>query len=339
MADRTGARSRVLACLVIGTSLGYLALAGAAGFLAILAATALFAVFETGVMPITMSVSLAVLRNAGPHAYGFVRVWGTIGFFVIVVGFPWVLKAYQKWSGLAQEPGGPSQPGLEIMFVVASVLVFLAALISFRLPREGSVALRAARGDWRSLFGNTAFVRFLLFVFVAYIMLHGPMWFFPVFIRSRGGDIDTIRGMWILMLAVEVPLILFTGVGLTRFGARGLLMIGILASGLRWTLCGMVDDLFWLYPIQALHAVTVVGVLLGAPLYLDSVAPEQLRSTAQGLYSMVGMGMAGITSNMGAGWLLEHAGTDALYLIGGIGSLVLGCFTYWMLPSPEKAIE
>lgn len=339
VADRSGARSRILAFLAAGTSLGYLALAGAVGFWGIISAMALLAVFETGVLPMTMSVSLAVLRNAGPHAYGFVRVWGTIGFFLLVVGFPWLLKGYQELRGWVPQPGGPSQPGLGMMFVVAAGLVFVAALISLRLPREGAVSLRAVRGDWIGLMKNGAFVRFLLFAFVAYMLLHGPMWFFPVFVRARGGDIDAIRGMWILMLAVEIPLVLLTGSGLKCLGARGLLAIGILASGLRWTLCGMIDDLFWIYPIQVLHGVTVVGVLLGGPLYLDAVAPEQLRSTAQGLYSMVGMGLAGIVSNLGAGWLLENVGIDAPYLVGGIGALVLGGFTWYLLPEPEKFNE
>src|SRR4029453_6820096 len=60
----------------VGSALGYLVLAAAGGFWAILFATATIAVFGTAVLPITISVSLAILRDAGPHAFGFVRVWG-----------------------------------------------------------------------------------------------------------------------------------------------------------------------------------------------------------------------------------------------------------------------
>ncbi|HEX9879747.1 MAG TPA: MFS transporter, partial [Candidatus Binatia bacterium] len=280
VADRTGARRRVLAYLAAGTCLGYVLLAGAVGFPFIVAATAFLAAFETGVLPTTMSVSFAVLRDAGPHAYGFVRVWGTVGFFLLVLSFPSLLERYQEARDLVPEAGGPSQPGLEIMFLVSAGLVLLASLISLRLPREGAISLRAARGDWRALLKNRTFLRFLVFSFAAYVLMHGPIWLFPVFIRSRGGDLDTIRGMWILMLAVEIPLMLSTGSGLKGLGARGLLAVGILASGLRWTLCAAVSDPFWLYPIQVLHGVTVVGVLVGGPLYLDAVSPERLRSTA-----------------------------------------------------------
>ncbi len=336
VADRTGARSRVLSFLSFGASLGYLALGMASGFPAIVLANAALAVFATAVLPITVSVSLAVLRDAGPHAFGFVRVWGTLGFFLLVVGFPWMLNLYQTMRGLVPQPGGASEPGLEIMFLVAAGLVFVAALTSLALPREGVVSLRAVRGDWRVLMRNGAFLRFLLFTFAAYVLLQGPMWLFPIFIRSRGGDIETIRGMWILMLAVEVPLVLSTGSGLKRLGARGLLALGVLAGGLRWVLCGVIDDLHLLYPVQALHGVTVVGLLLGGPLYLDAVAPERLRSTGQSLLSMVGVGIAGIASNAGAGWLLEHVGPEAPYIFAGIGSLVLGTLVWWILPSTDQ---
>ena len=57
--------------------------------------------------------------------------------------------------------------------------------------------------------------------------MHGPMWLFPIFIRARGGDLNTIRNMWILMLIVEVPLVLSTGSGLKRLGARGMLTVGV----------------------------------------------------------------------------------------------------------------
>ena len=143
--------------------------------------------------------------------------------------------------------------------------------------------------------------------------------------------------MWVLMLAVEIPLVISSGAGLNRFGARGLLTLGVLAGGLRWTLSGFVNDLYVIYLIQMLHGVMVAGLVLGAPLYLDTVVPERLRSTGQALLSMVGVGIGGIASNAGAGWLLEHLGPDAPYIFSGIGSLILGSLVCWILPSTEGA--
>jgi PPP family 3-phenylpropionic acid transporter len=333
VADRTGARGRILAFLTAATGLGYLAMWLAEGFRAIALATAAMALVGTALFPILISVSLAILRDAGSHAFGYVRVWGTLGFFALVIVFPSLLRQFEIPPTIAEKISSVAQPGLGLMFPIIAALAFIAAIIGLFLPNRGFVALRADRGDWRELLHNRSFRRFLLFSLLANFLMHGPMWFFPLFVRSRGGDLEMIRGMWMLMLTVEIPLVLSTGRGLERFGARGLLAVGLLVGGLRWGLCALITEPTLLFAIQALHGVTVVGLNLGSPLYLDVVAPEKLRSTAQGILSMVSMGIAAMMSNISAGWLVEKGGTDALYLISGLGCLALGLLTWFILPA------
>jgi len=336
VADRTGARSHIVAFLSLGSIFGYLWLAGANGFVAIILATAMLAVFGSAVLPITISVTLATLHDAGSHAFGFVRAWGTVGYLLMVLVFPWLLARYQRAYGLVPGTGGVSEPGLEIMFVVTAGLVVVSSGLGLFLPRGRAVSLRAQPNDWKLLLSNRPYIRFLFFSFGAYLLSNGPMWLFPIFVRSRGGDIETIRSMWLVMLIVEIPLILATGSGLKRLGARGLLGVGVIVGGLRWILCALVQDIYLLSMVQVLHGVTVVGLLMGGPLYLEVIAPQKLRSTAQALLSMVGVGIAGIASNLGSGWLLENAGVDILYAVAGIGSTVLGCLVWWILPKPES---
>ncbi len=339
IADRTGARGRVLALLTCVTAAGYLGLGLADGFGAIAAATTAMAFAGTALFPLMTSVSLAILRDAGPHAFGHVRAWGTIGFFVTVLVFPWLLEFHPASEGTASAGRAISEPGLGLMFPIIAALVLCAALIAFALPRQGAVALRAGRGDWRELLRNQPFLRFLFFSLATHLLMHGPLWLFPLFVRSRGGDLETIRGMWILMLVIEIPLVLSTGSGLKRIGARGLLTMGLVVGGLRWLLCALITDVHLLFAVQVLHGVMVVGLNLGSPLYLDVVAPEKLRSTAQGILSMVATGIAGIASNSAAGWLVDQGGTDLLYLLCGIGSLALGLLTHWILPAAKTRDE
>lgn len=336
LADRTGARSRTLAFLTGGTALGYLGLGLVDGFWPIVLATCALALVGTAVFPMMTSVSLAILRDAGRHAFGHVRAWGTVGYFILIMSFPWMLQVFWVPPQNGAYAPGVSQPALGLMFPITAALVLAAAFIAFFLPKKGAVALRASRGDWRELIHNRAFVRFLLFSLIAHFLMHGPMWLFPLFVRSRGGDLGTIRDMWVLMLLVEIPLVLMTGSGLKRLGARGLLAVGVLVGGMRWTLCALITDPPLLFAVQALHGVTVVGLNLGSPLYLDLVAPEKLRSTAQGVLSMVGSGVAGMASNVSAGWLMDRGGIDLLYLICGIGALALGGLAWLILPAADR---
>jgi PPP family 3-phenylpropionic acid transporter len=320
LADRTGSRSGVLAWLGIGALLGYLALFSAQGFAAILLATAALACFQAPLIPATVSVTLALTRDAGPHAFGHMRVWGTVGFFICVVAFPPALHAVQELRGLVTDAAGVSQPGLEVMFPAAGALLLLGALVAFALPRRGAISLRAPRGDWHRLLRHGPFLRLLAFSLVAYLCLQGPMSLFPIFVRAHGG----------------IPLIALSGAGLARLGPRGLLAVGVLAGGLRWTVCGLAPSLAWIYPVQMLHGVVVAGLVIGGPLYVEAAVPERLRSTGQGILAMVGVSVGGISSQLVAGWLLEHVGPNAPYIAGGIGALLLGALVPFLLPPASR---
>jgi PPP family 3-phenylpropionic acid transporter len=332
LADRTGSRSRVLALLSFGAAAGYLSLGFVQGFAALLAATVLLALFATAMVPTAMSVTFALAAGDRARAFGRMRVWGTLGFLLLVVGFPHLLDGLQAARGLVRTPGGPSEPGLEVMFPITAGVVALGALFALALPRGGEMALRAPRGDWRRLLRHRPFVRLLAFALVAYGCLQGPMSIFPVFVRSLGGTLDSVSDMWILMLALEIPLVFWSGSSLARVGPRGLLAIGVLAGGVRWTACGLAPDLAFIVPFQILHGIVVAGLVIGGPLYVEAVVPERLRSTGQGVLAMVGVSIGAVASQLGTGVLLELFGPRAPYLAGGIGALLLAALLPWVLP-------
>jgi PPP family 3-phenylpropionic acid transporter len=158
---------------------------------------------------------------------------------------------------------------------------------------------------------------------------------FPIFVRERGGDLGTVRDMWLFMLVPEVALAAGLGSLSARLSARTLLAIGLAAGAARWLLTAGVTSLPALHVVQVLHAVTVLGLNIGAPLYVDAVVPPQLRSTAQALLGTVAVGIGGMGSSLLAGWLLEHAGTSAPYWVGGTGAAALLLLLPRWLPALE----
>ena len=81
------------------------------------------------------------------------------------------------------------------------------------------------------------------------------------------------------------------------------------------------------YLVQLLHGVTITGVLLGGPLYLEESVPERLRSTAQAVYQMAGVGIGGTLSLLLSGALLHGYGVRTPYLVGGVGALLVAADT------------
>ncbi|MGZ9130518.1 MAG: MFS transporter, partial [Candidatus Binatia bacterium] len=129
VADRTGARTRVLAFLTFGTALGYLGLGYAQGFWSIMLATSALAVVGTAVFPLMTSVSLAILRDAGRHAFGRVRAWGTVGYFILVLILPWLLASIPH-ADQAAAASNVSQPVLGLMFPLTASLVLVSAFVA-----------------------------------------------------------------------------------------------------------------------------------------------------------------------------------------------------------------
>jgi MFS family permease len=222
------------------------------------------------------------------------------------------------------------------MFPATAAVTLVAALIALTLPRADALTVRAARGDWRRLFAHPPYVRLLGVALLGYLLIQGPMGIFPVFVRAHGGTLDSLSRLWILMIALEIPLIAFSGASLRRLGARGLLATGLVAAGVRWLVCGFAPESAWVVPAQVLHGVTVAGLVIGGPLYVEAVVPEALRSTGQNVLAMVGVSLGGLLSNLGAGVLLDLAGPDAPYRVGGVGALAVALLLPWLLPPPRR---
>jgi MFS family permease len=115
--------------------------------------------------------------------------------------------------------------------------------------------------------------------------------------------------------------------------------IGMIAAAVRWGVSGFAEDLRWVYLAQILHGVTVWGIILGAPVYVDAVVPARLRSTAQALLAMVGVSLGSILSNVGAGWLSDVVGPRAPAQVAGVMGLMLTLALPWMLPPTPRPRE
>jgi MFS transporter, PPP family, 3-phenylpropionic acid transporter len=335
IADRSGSPTRVLAVATLGVAIFTAAFVWLDGFWLLAAGAAALALFTTGVIPLLISVTLLNLGENALPAFGRVRVWGTVGFLVLVVLFPLALRACDVLGAHSSRPAGPSEPYLWVMFPAASALTLLATWIAWRIPEPGGVKHHVHRSRWLELRRHGPFVRLLMSSFGTYLFLQGPMNLFPLYLRAHGRGLETLSQMWILMLLLEIPLIAFSGTALRHLGPRGLVRVGLAAGGLRWLVCGLVRDLRAVYAVQLLHGVTVAGVGVGSALYVESSVPARLRSTGQGLNATAGVGIGSILSNLVAGWLMDHAGVDVPFIVGGGGALLLAMMVPAWLPPPS----
>jgi MFS transporter, PPP family, 3-phenylpropionic acid transporter len=337
LADRSGSRVRLLALVTAGAAVGYLHLAFERTFASVLLATLLLATFSTSVMPMSLSVSLALLRSRGRHAFGIVRSMGTLGYLVAIAGFPLLLRLLGDRAPDVHPHGATiAEPHLGLMLIAASIAMALASMIALALPKGGAVSLRAEAGDWRGLARSGPYVRLLVVTFLTYAFLQGPLVMFPLFVRSLGGDLEIVSRMWIWMLAFEIPLLAGVAAAPERIGARELIGIGIAADSIRWLVCATAPGLAAMEVVQVLHGVAVAGFIVGSALYVEAVVPGRLRSTAQGMLYMAGVSLGGMVSSAVSGALIDGFGARAPAIAGGAGGALLAIALPWLLPSVPR---
>lgn len=329
-ADRSGKRRGVLIMMTGGAAIGYFIVPYAAGFVMLLLCLAFLSSFTAPAMAIASSISFAVLGKGGAVRFGRVRVWGTIGYLLMILGFPVLLA---NMGGDASVVG--STHGLNLIFPVAALMCLCAAVVLLRVPASDAVSVRAKREDLIALMRRSSYLRLLVLAFFAFGLLTAPIALFPIFVVERGGTIETVSRLWIPMLLLEIPLIYYAGAGLRRVGARGLIAAGIALDGARWLITILSPSLIWIFGIQLLHGAVVVGLIIGMQLYVEGEVPDRLRATGQTVLGAV-MSMGAVVSHLWGGAALEHLGADGPYLIAGPMSICLGIFAWYFLRAQVK---
>lgn len=329
LADRTGSRRKALALAIAGFALGAYGISQATTYPQVLLATAAFATCSTSLLSMSTAVSLAALPS-GTHGFGRVRMFGTLGYLAAVVAFPWLAI---HLAGHA----GPER--LYFIFALTALLAVPAVFLVLRLPPVPSLGLRASPGDLRQLLGHRPLRRIVVFAFFSNLVMQGPINLFPVLLSERGGGVEDLRLAWILMLLLEIPLVAFAGATLQKLGPRGLLAMGILGEGVRWTATAFVPSLAGTIGLQVLHGLSAMGVLIGVPLYLELCVPARLRSTGQTLVAAVGLGLGSVASSALGGFLFDRIGSFAPFLACGLVALALAAALYVFLPPPSRPAD
>ena len=329
LADRTGGRKAVLVVITLGMALGFVAFWHVRSYAALLLVSMFFAAFYTSLIPQGLALGLGLLYRSSNSHFEWVRAFGSVGFLITCFGFPFFLDAVAP---------GPDEADLGLLFPCSAAIILLTTAVVFLIPNQKVIRERARPGAWRKLIGDRKFLRFLLYVFLVNFMLDGPMFLFPIFVKKIAPEntLDTLKWLWLIMLVPEIVAIAFAGHIRRRIGVRLLMFLGLAAGGLKWLACGFLGDLpAVLHASMLLHSVYVVGALVAMPLCVNYLVPTQLRSTGQGLATMVSSSLGGgICSTLVAGWLIDHFNNAAMpQICGGIGAMLLLIIAPYLVPN------
>lgn len=266
----------------------------------------LHAFFWHAVLPQFEVITLAHLRERAA-LYSRLRLWGSIGFILAVVG----LGALFDRISLDAWPWA-------ILAILSGIV-----LASLRVP-NAPPQLRADtpdQGGFRHQLRRPGVPAFFLGVALMQLS-HGPYYtFISLHLDTLGYSRGAIGLLWSLGVLAEILLFLGMGRVLARFTLRQVLLASVLLAVLRWSLLGQLAD-HWpvLLLAQLLHAATFGSFHVAAVHFVQRSFGARQQGQGQALYatlSGIGGALGALTAGygwntLGAGWTFGIASLSAL---------------------------
>lgn len=259
----------------------------------------------------TLALTNSICFHHMPAAegnFGLVRVWGTIG---------WIVVGLLLGVGLREWLPGVLGPlgGFDGMWLACGLSVILGLFCFFlpRTPPAGKGASPLAFLGALKMLRNREFAVFLGIAFVVatelmfYFILTGP------FLYAIGVAQGSAPAWMVIAQVAEIGTMIFLPKMLKKWGIRGTMMVGILAWPLRYAIFAMGGPLWLILASLSLHGLCYVCFFTASYIYVDEIAPPDVRASAQGLIAFVLLGAGLVVGSWFAG-----AVSDAFRVNGAV---------------------
>ena len=289
----------------------------------------LHCVFYVPTVSITNSIAFANLKDPA-REFGPVRVWGTIGWIVASWPFIFILVnwaavpamgsmdpatgrpvGFVDWLGKAL---GTSKEGLEAstaqryIFLVAGIASFVLAAISPTLPHTPP---KPATGE--DTFATLKAAKLLKHPFVAVLFLvtfidaavHQSFFYWTAsFLKSEVG----IPANWVppvmkIGQIAEILTMLVLGYVLKSLGWRTTMVVGVLGHAARFAVFAFYPEPWAAVTVNVLHGICYAFFFATVYIFVDEFFPKDVRSSAQGLFNVLILGVGPFVANLICGQL------------------------------------
>lgn len=281
--------------------------------------------YSTFFAPVSAFADSATMYMLGTQkdTYGRIRLGGTIG-FGIAATIAGVLVQAQ---------------GLKIAFWGAALLLFLGLLVSQRFVHNPERQDRQARGKIQDLLKQPHWRWFLFLAFIAGTIFAINNNFFYPYMKELGARESTMGLAMTLGTIAEIPVLLFADRLLRRFRSSRLLYLALVVTAVRSIAMAMVGTAGFALTVQLFNGLTFPLLWVAGVSYADEHAPTGMRTTVQGLFSAMVMGIGFALGGFSGGLLLDGIGGRGLFLIVGLFVLLAVGLAAIYQQRLEKAIS
>lgn len=306
LVDRKGHRMKVIRLTGAMTLAIFCIFFLATRFEILLIALGLFAFFWVAALPLVETLTFDHLRDE-PARYSRVRIWGSVGFIVAVLGTGALLDRWPLSSLL----------GMCVLYLAG------VALCGFVIPETPVLHGDEAHQSIGRILRQPR-VRALLAACFAMSAAHGALYvFYSIFLSDHGYSKSMVGGLWTLGVLAEIAVFFCMARVMRRFGLRQILLASFVAAVLRFVTIGQAaDQLLVLALAQLLHGLTFGAFHSAAITAINRWFPGNTRSRGQALYSSLSFGAGGTVGGLVSGWAWDYLGSGITFALGSLFALI-----------------
>jgi len=324
-ADRYFSTERILAFLVFTGGLVKWYTSYQTSYSAWLYLSILYSILYMPTLALSNSITFSHIENR-EISFPKIRVWGTIGWIVASWVFPMVwlqqnlsLQLMPPFISGSEVPDVTSRlaDALKFSGIISITYGIFCFLLPHTPPKQNAVEKLAFKKAFE-LFNYSSFTVLVLaslavsIIHQIYFLQTGPFLSYIGIKDSQIGPAMTIGQF------AEILTMAYLGYFLKRLGFKKVIFIGVLAYFARYAIFGTVILPVWVMVIsQAFHGFCYAFFFAAAYIYVDKIADEDVRHSAQTVFGIIILGGGPVIGGWLSGKLQEIYTTSGIFDYSG----------------------
>lgn len=314
IADRTGKRTHIVQIAVISSVVVFLGVFVSDSFWWLFIVMAALGFFWSASLPLVEAMTLSHLGER-TESYGRIRLWGSVGFIVMVIGIGYALDY------------------LPISWLPGAVWVVMLGMVVFARVIPESTILPSHTDHvpvWNIV--RKPEVASLLIACLMMAAAHGPYYtFYSIYLVDHGYDKSTVGWLWALGVLCEIGIFLMIPRLFARISARRLILISFALAAVRFLLIAWGVDTPWLIiAAQTLHAFTFGTYHAAAVSLIHQHFQGRHQARGQALYTSISYGVGGAVGGLVSGLSWDSLGSTWTFSLSAMSAaLAWAIYAVW----------
>lgn len=305
LADRSGKRVGIVRVAAALSLASYFGVFFGVSFWWMFVVMALISFFWSASLPLVEATTLSHLGDS-TASYGRVRLWGSVGFIIAVIGIGYVLDV------------------AEVRILLWLVLGLMVGIVIFsqHIPEAESVTHHTDRQPARQILKRPEVAA----LFAACFMMaaaHGPYYtFYSLYLVEHDYSKGAIGWLWALGVICEIAVFIGMPRIMQRFSLPQILGASFLLAVVRFLLIGwLVDSVAAILFAQMLHAATFGSYHAAAVAAIHHFFRGRHQAKGQALYTSLTFGAGGTFGALMSGYAWDFLGASLAFSMASLFAL------------------